>query len=1529
MKTDAPQRSLYDPQFEHDSCGVGFVANISGQPSRIVLERAVEALTSLIHRGAVDADGKTGDGAGVLTQIPRKLFLKKAEKLGWAELDAEDLAVGMFFLPRQPELLSRCRSIVENVLRNRGLMCLGWRAVPVNNRALGERAAATAPIIEQLLIGRGWVPIDEYEQILYFARKQIENMTSDIEGFYIPSLSCRTIVYKGLFAATQLTSFYLDLKDPQFETALAVLHQRYSTNTFPNWFLAQPFRMLAHNGEINTLASNRNWMRAREAQICSGGRGSEIESLKPIIWAGGSDSASLDNVLELLVRHGRDPLHSMMMLMPEAHEHAPDMDSDLRGFYDYAACLIEPWDGPAAVAFSDGRFVGAALDRNGLRPARYTITSDGLIIMASEVGTVELDPESIVEKGRLGPGKMIAVDTERGLLLTDEKIKLDRAKQKPYAQWVRRSMIVCPRNLHMGSATYSDEATLKVRMKSFGYTLEDLQRILEPMLSEGKEPVGSMGDDTPLAALSAKPRLIYTYFKQRFAQVTNPAIDPIRERMVMSLETLIGPRDSLLEETPAAARLLKLQSPILTDSDLEWLRQSKLRGFPSVTLATLFGKSGGWRRLEHMLEVLCERAAEAIHQGHSILILSDRGVSEFQAPIPMLLAVSAVHHHLIREGLRMKASIIAETGEAREDHHFACLIGYGANAVNPYLAFEAIANEVSRRGMSVPGALRNYKTAVENGLLKIMAKMGIATVASYCGAQIFEAVGLDCDLVEKYFTGTPSRVGGVSLEEIARDVLRFHQAAFPKSDPNKCDTLHKCDTLPRHEIQLEDAGYYRYRSGGEFHSFNPAVFRALHKVASSGDRREYERFKQQVEDRPAVSLRDLLCFRPSTPVPINEVEPAEEILRRFSTSGMSHGALSREAHETIAIAMNRIGAKSNSGEGGEDPARYKPRENGDWPNSRIKQVASARFGVTPEYLISADELEIKISQGSKPGEGGQLPGHKVSAEIAAIRHSVPGVTLISPPPHHDIYSIEDLAQLIYDLKQINPGARVAVKLVSEAGVGTIAAGVAKAYADVIHISGHDGGTGASPLGSIKNAGTPWELGLAETQQVLVLNGLRGRVRLRVDGGMKSGRDVVIAAMLGAEEFGFATSALVALGCVMARQCHLNTCPVGIATQAPHLRKKFAGKPEMIVNFFLALAEEVRQLLASLGFRSLREIIGRSDLLVEKQSLQLPKQAKFDLKPMLAQPDPTKPRQCIRERNHHKKCYTLFGASMNDRILQDASRAIATGKPVRLSYEIKNTDRAVGARLAGEIARRYGNKGLPEGTIDITFRGSAGQSFGAFNIAGMRLTLIGEANDYVGKGMGGGQIIIRPHDRVQYDWSENVIIGNTVMYGATGGSLFAAGRAGERFAVRNSGACAVVEGVGDHGCEYMTAGTIVVLGEVGRNFAAGMTGGTAFVLDVKGNFQRNCNHELVKLEPVASEHDLHTLRKLIEQHYGLTGSLRARQVLWHWNEFLPLFWKVITQGEEKARAQQEPETARISHVAAIRDDEDHELIAAAE
>jgi glutamate synthase domain-containing protein 2/glutamate synthase domain-containing protein 1/glutamate synthase domain-containing protein 3 len=1481
MKDDVPQPLLYDSQFEHDACGVGFIANIFGTKTHALIETALQALTNLAHRGAIDADGKTGDGAGLLTQIPHKLFLREIEKLGGVCDDPSALAVGVFFLPRDKKLQSRCRKIVEQVLNDYSLQLYGWRKVPTDKNALGTKAAGTAPVIEQALIGRGNGAASEYERILYLVRKEIARQTATIEGFYIPSLSSQTIVYKGLLLAAQMKDFYKDLNDADFESALVVFHQRYSTNTFPNWSLAQPFRMLAHNGEINTVEGNRNWMRAREAELQSHIWKKRVEKLKPIIWTKGSDSASLDNALELLVKSGRDPLHAMMMLIPEAHENASQMNQELRGFYEYAACLMEAWDGPASVAFSDGKYVGAISDRNGLRPARYAITNDGFIIVASEAGVVELATETIIEKGRLAPGKMIAVDTTKGIVLSDEKIKYERARQKHYTDWVRRSILICPNEADANCADASDELDLMTRMKSFGYTIEDVQRILLPMLEEGKEPIGSMGDDTPLAVLSAKPRVLYNYFKQRFAQVTNPAIDPIRERSVMSLEMLLGARGSILEEFQSHAKLIKLRSPILTIAEIEWLKKAGKHGFSSATLNTLFEVNDQANSLEQALESLCQQASEAVKDGHAILILSDKGVNEKLAPIPMLLAVATVHHHLIREGKRMRASLVVETGEAREDHHFACLIGYGANAVNPYLAFEIVADEVNKRGMSAPAALKNYKSAVESGILKILAKMGIATIASYCGAQIFEAIGLHQSLVEKYFTGTPSRIGGLTLKEIAADVLQFHAAAF--------------DTEVAH---LEDAGFYRYRSGGEYHTFNPNVFRPLHKFAKRGDTAEYAHYSEQIEKRPPAALRDLLDFRAGNAIPLEEVEGAENIARRFSTSGMSLGALSKEAHETLAIGMNRLGAKSNSGEGGESSARYRISEDGDSANSRIKQVASARFGVTPEYLVSADELEIKIAQGSKPGEGGQLPGHKVTAEIAAIRHSVPGVTLISPPPHHDIYSIEDLAQLIFDLKQINPRARVAVKLVSEAGIGTVAAGVAKAFADVIHIGGHDGGTGASPLGSIKNAGGPWELGLAETQQTLALNDLRSRVKLRVDGGIKAGRDVVIAAMLGAEEFGFATSALVALGCVMARQCHLNTCPVGIATQVKGLRERFAGKPEMVVNFFMELATEVREILARLGFSSIDEIIGRSDLLVEKTDVELPKKVKLDLRALLAQVNENIPRRFLvsvsPQTNEEEE------DSLGDMVLKKVTRAITKTKPIVLEETIKNTDRAIGAKVSGHIARLHGNAGLPEKTVDLIFHGSAGQSFGAFAISGMKLTVIGEANDYVGKGMAGGEIVVRPPQEAQFEWSENVIIGNTVLYGATGGALFAAGRAGERFAVRNSGAVAVVEGVGDHGCEYMTAGVIVVLGEVGRNFAAGMTGGVAYVLDEDSRFEKNCNHELVRLAPVGSLQDQMVLRLLIQRHYELTGSPRALKTLWKWDEHKGMFWQVITQGAQVMR-----------------------------
>ena len=1470
MRNQRRDELLYDPTDEHDACGVGFVANISGCATHDIVHTALDALCNLTHRGAVDADGRTGDGAGLLTQLPLKFFLREAERLGNQSRD--DLAVGVFFLPRDKTAAALCRQITNRVSRGNGLAPLGWRRVPVNETVLGAKALSTAPRIHQLLVARGRVAKDEFETTLHRARREIEQQSSRIEDLYVPSFSSRTIVYKGLLTGDQLGSFYPDLGDPDFEAALAVFHQRYSTNTFPNWALAQPFRLLAHNGEINTISGNRSWMRARElaglkrSPECTG-------ELQSVIWKKGSDSASLDNALELSVRSGREVTESVMMLIPEAYEKADEMSPALRAFYDYAASLTEPWDGPAAVAFTDGRFVGAALDRNGLRPARYAVTVDGRVLVASEAGVVKLAPNHVVRKGRLGPGQMIAVDTEAGVLLTNDEIKRRVANSSTNPIRARRSLVQCPDLDDYRKPSIGDERELIRRMKRFGYTIEDVERILGPMLAEGKEPVGSMGDDTPLAFQSSKPRLLYSYFKQRFAQVTNPAIDPIRERLVMSLRTLLGSRADLTAEPPAHAKVITLSSPILSDAVLEWLT---MQGEPSLRYSRFsasFDIATGGAGLKRALDELCRRAADAVDAGSSILVISDLGLSrESEAPIPMLLAVGALHNHLIRGGQRMRASLIAHTGEARDDHQIACLIGFGANAVCPSLGFDVIAHEGPKRELAMSDALRNYRRALEDGLLKIMAKMGISTIAGYCGSQAFEIVGLDKHLVEEHFTGASCRLSGIALDEIAGDAMRFHEAA-------------------QVEPALEDAGFFRYRYGGEYHSYNPAVFRALHRAARAGDPREYERYAGEVLGRPPATLRDLIEFRSAGSIALEVVEPAERVLARFSTSGMSLGALSKKAHETLAIAMNRLGAKSNSGEGGEDRRRFKRRPGGDLANSKIKQVASARFGVTPEYLVSAEELEIKIAQGSKPGEGGQLPGHKVTAEIAAIRHSVPGVTLISPPPHHDIYSIEDLAQLIYDLRQINPLSRIAVKLVSEAGIGAIAAGVAKAGADVIHIAGHDGGTGASPLGSIKNAGTPWELGLAETQQALVMNGLRARVRLRVDGGLKTGRDVIIAAMLGADEFGFATAAVVALGCVMARQCHLNTCPIGIATQDPALRRKFTGTPELVVGFFRGLAEDTRRLLAGIGFRSLDQIVGRSDLLAQKADLKLRRHASVDLGPLFRRAEEN---PCALARVSEGPLRPGAG-SLSSAIEEACSAAIHDGSTIAAAFEIRNTDRAIGARLAGAIARRYGDAGLPDGAISLKFAGSAGQSFGAFNISGLRLTLIGEANDYVGKGMSGGEIVIRPPADSHFDWSQNVIIGNTVMYGATGGRLFAAGRAGERFCVRNSGGLAVVEGVGDHGCEYMTAGVVVVLGEVGRNFAAGMTGGVAFVFDEFGRFQRRCNDELVTLVRVG-EQESRTLRALVERHYELTDSPRARKLLADWERARRFFWQVVTQAE---------------------------------
>ncbi len=1492
------KNSLYNAEFEHDACGVGFIADIGGNKSHKILVHGIRSVINLTHRGAVDADAKTGDGAGVLTQIPPRLFAKELERLGSHLSDSNDLGIGMIFLPRKdPEAQKISKAIIENAIRQQGLIFLGWREVPVNADELGEKARETQPEIQQALIGKlGGVDSEKFERTLYLTRKVIEREATShgLTDLYIPSFSHRTVVYKALVVAPQLERFYLDLANPDFETSLCLFHQRYSTNTFPTWSLAQPMRMLGHNGEINTLKGNRNWMHAREAEMGSGVWGGKIEKLKPIITEGGSDSTSLDNTLELLTLSGRTILHSTLMLIPEAYQRMPHMDGELRNLYEYLSCISEPWDGPAALAFSDGVIVGAVLDRNGLRPARYKITKEGVIIMASEVGVLEIPDSQVIEKGRLGPGHMIAVDTARGRLLRNDEIKKEVARQKPYGQWLKENLLrVDAHALNQEEPCSTMEPVELVRhQKAFGYAEEELEVIISPMVTDAKEPVGSMGDDTPLSVLSKRPRLLYTYFKQLFAQVTNPPIDSLREELVMSLNTALGYRRSLLEETPEHARQIKFSSPILSQQEMEWLKglpESMTRGsngqpvLTSALLLALFPAAEGAQGLEAALEKLCQAAVQAVDEGKSILILSDRGVSSIRAPIPMLLAVGAVHHHLIRQGKRMRASLVVETGEAREEHHFACLLGYGASMIHPYVTFETILRLLENgsengdgiNGLDARRALQNYKKAIEHGILKIMSKMGISTLSSYRGAQIFEAIGINKGVIDKYFTGTASRIEGAGLGEIAAEVLKFHQAAFGIAQP-----------------RLQQEGFYRYRKTGEYHAFNPDVFKSMHKMVKSGAPKDYQTYAKAVDERPPTTIRDLLRFRPRKPIPIEEVEPIEGILKRFTTGSISHGALGREAHETLAIAMNRLGAKSGSGEGGEDPSRYHRKPNGDWANSAIKQVASARFGVTPEYLASAIELEIKMAQGSKPGEGGQLPGHKVSVEIANIRHSVPGVALISPPPHHDIYSIEDLAQLIYDLKQSNPRAKVAVKLVAEAGVGTIAAGVAKAYADVIQISGHDGGTGASPVGSIKNAGMPWELGLAETQQVLVLNNLRERVILRTDGGFRTARDVIMGAILGAEQYGFGTAAVVAMGCVMARQCHLNTCPVGVATQNPELRAKFPGTPEMVVNFFTLIAQGVRRMLAELGFRKMEEVIGRVDLLEQKPVEDPSKAMKLDLTPILAAVDPTwtRPRYHTRERNDRKD------KPLDERILKDAKEALEGNGSVELFYKVRNIHRAVSTRVAGEVAHRYGDTGLPPGTIQCHFEGSAGQSFGAFCIRGLRLFLNGEANDYVGKGMGGGEIIIRPGKGARFRSHENVIIGNTVMYGATGGFLYVAGRAGERFCVRNSGAIAVIEGVGDHGCEYMTGGVVVVLGETGRNFGAGMTGGLAYVLDEREEFALKYNPQLVGLERVGSGEDRDLLRNLILRHQDLTKSQRSKEILARWDHYLPLFWKVSPLSE---------------------------------
>lgn len=1447
-----PLRSLYDPRFEHDACGTGFVARVSGQPSHDILQMALEAVGRLAHRGAFAADGKSGDGAGVLTQIPHRLFAREAERLGCAVAEHGRYGVGMLFLERGDQT---SRGILADALRAQGLSLCGWREVPVNRDALGAAARATLPVICQALVA----PIpemgaEELENSLYLARKQFER---EARGGYVCSLSCRTIVYKALCAARQLASFYPDLTDPLYETALAIYHQRYATNTLPSWPLAQPFRLLAHNGEINTIWGNRAWMHAREAGL--------PREIRPILREDGSDSTSLDETLELVARHGRDLIHSLgMLIVPAWEERGARLEPRLAAFYRYHAPLMEPWDGPAAIAFSDGRFVGAALDRNGLRPCRYQITRDGLIVAGSEAGVLDLDPESVIEKGRLGPGQMLVVDLQEQRVLSDDQAKRRIAALKPFAKWV--SMHPLPKNPGERDAVRLTSSTdLRRLQRLFGFTNEDLKLVLAPMAEKGSEPTWSMGDDTPIAPLARAPRSLYTFLRQRFAQVTNPPIDPLREAAVMSLKTWLGPRPSLLSDGPQPP-LLELASPVLTASQLAGVRgQTHLA---VEVLDCVFPPQPD--SLSAALEQVCSQAEAAVQNGAKLLLLSDRSAGPHLAALPMALVTGGVHHRLLRAGLRERADVVVESGDCWDVHHLAVLIGYGAGAVCPWLAL------LTARELSGSAGEDRLVNTLQAGLRKVISKMGISTVASYRGGQMFEVLGLSDAVVDRHLTGTPSHIGGLGFAELEQMLLARHQAAFA---PGAQDS------------ELPDHGLVRFRrgSGNEHHCWQPVVVQALQRAVGASrngadgppEILAWQEFGRLAATEAPAHLRDLLEFSSTLdPVDLQEVEPAEAIARRFVTSAMSLGAISPEAHRTLAMAMNQLGARSNTGEGGEDPDNYYPLTGANSTNNKVKQIASARFGVTAEYIACAEELEIKIAQGSKPGEGGQLPGSKVTEMIARLRHAQPGISLISPPPHHDIYSIEDIAQLIHDLKRCNPRARIGVKLVSQCGVGTVAAGVAKAHADYIIIAGHSGGTGASPLSSIKHAGSPWELGLAEAQQVLIRNGLRSRVRLRVDGGLRTGRDILFAALLGAEEFAFGTAALVALGCDMARQCHLNTCPTGIATQRPELRAKFRGTPEQVVRYMLLLAEDVRPALASLGFRSLDQCVGRVDLLKQVRT-----SGNLDLSPLLARMEGDAPR-CLVDRNDRPE----EQEPVDEALTEQAVRAIAAGERFHATRTICNRDRSVGARLAGEIAHRWGSRQLPSGTVDLHFVGAAGQSFGAFCSSGIRLVLDGEANDYVGKGLCGGELVLRPTGAARFASHRNVILGNVALYGATSGRLFAAGRAGERFAVRNSGATAVVEGIGDHGCEYMTGGCVVVLGSTGFNFAAGMTGGMAYLFDEEDGFPAQVNPELVAWER-PSDAARAELRALIEEHVQLTGSQRAANLLAQWERNYRKFWKV--------------------------------------
>ena len=1493
-------QGLYDPKNEHDACGFGFVVDIAGRPSHKTVRDALTVLVNLEHRGATGAEKNTGDGAGITIAIPHGFLADVAAKSGVSLRGKGGYGVGMIFLPQDRTGRVECFRLFEQVIADEGLHLLGWREVPTDNSTLGASAKAAQPLIRQVFIDRPASLVEDlaFERKLYVVRRLVEKAVTRSAipsrgDFYIPSLSCRTIVYKGMLNASQLQVFYPDLADERVESAIAMVHSRFSTNTFPSWPRAHPCRYISHNGEINTLRGNVNWMHARQAQFSSKLFGDELTKALPTIDLDGSDSAIVDNVLELLYLSGRSLAQSLMMMVPEPWQHHESMAPEKRAFYEFHACLMEPWDGPASIAFTDGIRVGATLDRNGLRPARYYVTADGRVIMASEAGVLDIPADQIVAKGRLQPGRMFLVDTAEQRIVSDEELKRSITTEHPYTEWVREWLVKLTELPPPPRVIEPDHETVLRRQEVFGYTAEDVRIQINQMATTGTDPVSAMGNDQALAVLSERPQLLYSYFKQLFAQVTNPPIDAIREEIITATEMAIGPEGNLLEPAPQSAHQLELPSPILSNEELEKIRNLSQgddpHGFKTITLPILFKVADGGAGLRRAIEQVRDRASEAIKEGYNIIILSDRGHDATDAPIPALLAVSAVHHHLVAAGTRTQAGLVVESGEPREVHHFALLVGYGASAINPYLAFETVHDQV-RLGMlagDAPHAEKKYIKAISKGIVKVISKMGISTIQSYHGAQVFEALGLSQDFVDEYFTWTPTRIGGIGIDVVAREVKMRQDRAYP---PNR----------PIHHKQLGVGGSVQWRFEGERHLFNPISVAQLQHATRSGSYAAFKDYSKLIDDQSdgLCTLRGLMDFKPNHrhPLSVDEVESVESIVRRFKTGAMSYGSISQETHEALAVAMNRLGGKSNTGEGGEDPARFERLPNGDSLKSAIKQVASGRFGVTSEYLVSAIEIQIKMAQGAKPGEGGQLPGTKVYPWIAKVRHSTPGVGLISPPPHHDIYSIEDLAELIHDLKNANPNARISVKLVSEVGVGTIAAGVAKAHADVILISGHDGGTGASPLSSIKHAGLPWELGVAETNQVLLLNDLRSRVTLEVDGQMKTGRDVVVGALLGAEEFGFSTAPLVTLGCVMMRVCDKNTCPVGVATQDPVLRKRFSGDPAYVVNFMNFVAMEVREYMAELGFRTFNEMVGHSERLEMRRGVDHWKAHSLDFSRILFQPQIPKTtlRTCQITQEHNVEV-SLDSTTL----IPLCMPALERGEPIEASLAIRNVNRVTGTTLGSEITRRYGGKGLPEDTIKLHFRGSAGQSFGAFIPKGLTLTLEGDANDYLGKGMSGGKIVVFPDREARFVPEDNIVIGNVALYGATSGEAYIRGIAGERFCVRGSGVHAVVEGVGDHGCEYMTGGRVVIIGKTGRNFAAGMSGGVAYVLDESGeggaaggSFERVCNKEMVQLLPLTDEKEIGEVRRMLERHAEYTGSTRAKTLLDDWHRTVSRFIRVV-------------------------------------